>query len=198
MSKLDAETGNKERTIDMNMIMKTVSIPGFNKSKGADFVGRLSDFQRYISMVFKDEIFLYNRVLMTGPDTTVLARDDNNNIHYGVNYASADYLGLANHPAAKNAAIAAIKKYGMSAGNVPSGLGSHEYSVLYLRLYLQLERELAEYWGMDVLIFPTGWMGGYGFINAIIRPQDHVIMDHISHNCLQEGAISATKNVKKF
>jgi glycine C-acetyltransferase len=41
-------------------------------------------------------------------------------------------------------------------------------------------------------------MAGFGVINALIRPHDHVIMDYVSHNCLQEGAISATKNIKKF
>ncbi len=51
---------------------------------------------------------------------------------------------------------------------------------------------------MNVLIFSTGWMGGFGVINALIRPNDHVIMDYVSHNCLQEGAISATKNIKRF
>lgn len=41
-------------------------------------------------------------------------------------------------------------------------------------------------------------MAGFGVIKALIRPSDHVIMDYVSHNCLQEGAISATKNIKKF
>lgn len=67
-----------------------------------------------------------------------------------------------------------------------------------LRLYLQLQRELEEYWNTNILIFSTGWMAGFGVINALIRPHDHVIMDYVSHNCLQEGAISATKNIKKF
>ena len=35
-------------------------------------------------------------------------------------------------------------------------------------------------------------------IRALVRPWDHVIMDHVSHNCLQEGAIAATRNIKKF
>lgn len=41
-------------------------------------------------------------------------------------------------------------------------------------------------------------MAGFGVIQALIRPCDYVIMDHVSHNCLQEGAFSATKNIKKF
>jgi len=51
---------------------------------------------------------------------------------------------------------------------------------------------------MNVLIFSTGWMAGFGVINALVRPCDHVIMDYVSHNCLQEGAISATRKIKKF
>jgi len=45
--------------------------------------------------------------MLTGPDTEVLAQDDNFNLYYGVNYASADYLGLAQHKNAKEAAIEA-------------------------------------------------------------------------------------------
>lgn len=33
--------------------------------------------------------------MLTGPATEVLAMDDNHNIFHGVNFASADYLGLA-------------------------------------------------------------------------------------------------------
>ena len=49
-----------------------------------------------------------------------------------------------------------------------------------------------------MLIFPTGWMSGFAAIESLIRPWDYVIMDHVSHNCLQEGAIAATKNLFKF
>ena len=42
---------------------------------------------------------------MTGPSTELLAMDDNNNLFYGVNFASADYLGLAQNSFAKEAAI---------------------------------------------------------------------------------------------
>ncbi len=101
MRKLDSETGNKERTIDMKVVLDLAQIPSFNKMEGVDFIGRLEPFHHYIKLVYKNEIFLYNRVMLTGPSTDVVAQDDNMNIHYGVNYASADYLGLAQHPEAK-------------------------------------------------------------------------------------------------
>ena len=50
---------------------------------------------------------MYNRRMLTGVSTEVLAMDDSNNILYGINFASADYLGLAQNNYAKEAAIEA-------------------------------------------------------------------------------------------
>lgn len=52
-------------------------------------------------------MWLYNRRMLTGPATEVLAMDENNNMFYGINFASADYLGLAQSSFAKEAAIEA-------------------------------------------------------------------------------------------
>jgi glycine C-acetyltransferase len=41
-------------------------------------------------------------------------------------------------------------------------------------------------------------LAGFGVIKALIKEHDHVIMDRLSHNCLQEGANAATKNIHKF
>ena len=74
--------------------------------------------------------------MLTGPDTEVLAQDENNNICFGVNYASAGYLGLAQHSYAKEGAIEAVKEFGMSSGGIPSTLGAN-------KLYQQLQKELS-------------------------------------------------------
>ena len=44
-------------------------------------------------------------------------------------------------------------------------------------------------------MFPTGWAAGYGAIKGLVRPDDWVVMDVLSHACLQEGARAATPNV---
>jgi glycine C-acetyltransferase len=41
-------------------------------------------------------------------------------------------------------------------------------------------------------------MAGFGVIKGLIREHDFIIMDQLSHNCLQEGSNAATKNIKKF
>src|SRR5207244_1734274 len=36
---------------------------------------------------------------------------------------------------------------------------------------------------------------GYGVIRGLVRPEDHVVMDGLAHNCLQDGAIASTQNI---
>lgn len=59
----------------------------------------------YVQRQRDQEMWLYNRRLLTAPSTEVLAMDDNNNILYGINFASADYLGLAKNNLAIEAAV---------------------------------------------------------------------------------------------
>lgn len=67
------------------------------------------------------------------------------------------------------------------------------------RYYIQLKDELAEFWNVkNLLIYSAGWLAGFGVIKAMVKEWDHIIMDQLSHNCLQEGANAATKNVIKF
>ena len=53
---------------------------------------------------------------------------------------SNNYLGLANHPKLKQAAIAATRKYGAGSGSVRVIAGT-------LDLHVKLEKELADYRG---------------------------------------------------
>jgi glycine C-acetyltransferase len=49
-----------------------------------------------------------------------------------------------------------------------------------------------------LLIYSAGWLAGFGVIKGLLKDYDHIIMDQLSHNCLQEGANAATKNIYKF
>jgi glycine C-acetyltransferase len=111
---------------------------------------------------------------------------------YGINFASADYLGLAQNDFAKEAAISAARDFGCNSAGSPLAFGATKY-------YIQLKDELADFWGVkSIMIYSAGWLAGYGVIKGLVRDYDFVIMDQLSHNCLQEGANAATKNVIKF
>lgn len=63
----------------------------------------------------------------------------------------------------------------------------------------QLESELAEFIGKShVVLFPTGWGAGYGAIKSLVRPADHVVIDALAHDCLQQGARSSGAAVTPF
>ena len=85
--------------------MKASNIPAWGKPKGPALFDRLDEPVKYFNDQHKQHMWLYNRRILTGPSTEVLAMDDNCNIFYGINFASADYLGLAKNEFAKDAAI---------------------------------------------------------------------------------------------
>ena len=72
-------------------------------------------------------MWLYNRRMLTGVSTEVLAMDENNNIIHGINFASADYLGLAQNSYAKEAAIEAAKEFGVNSAGSPLAFGATKY-----------------------------------------------------------------------
>jgi hypothetical protein len=94
-SNIDPKTGLKQRSVDIESIMQLDRISGLRNPKGKNLFTRYRDGLDFLEQQKKLELWLYNRVILTGPSTEVLAMDDNNNIFYGVNFASADYLGLA-------------------------------------------------------------------------------------------------------
>ncbi len=110
----------------------------------------------------------------------------------GINLASQDYLSLASHPAIIEAAARTAAEWGVhSAGSIALMGGT--------ALSAALEKRLAGFLGLaDCTLFPTGWAAGYGVIRALVRPGDHVVMDALSHACLQEGARNATGHVSLF
>jgi 8-amino-7-oxononanoate synthase len=78
-------------------------------------------------------------------------------------FCSLNYLGLSNHPRVKEAAIKAIKKYGVGAGG--SRLVSGNYEVHNL-----LEKKLAQFKGEeDALILHTGYVTNAEVISALMN-----------------------------
>ncbi len=110
----------------------------------------------------------------------------------GVNFASQDYLSMSSNPVIKQTALEAIERYGVHSAGSPALVGNTTASVA-------LERKIAEFLGMeDALLYPTGWGAGYGVIRGLVRSSDHIVMDTLSHTCLQEGANAATRNIYQF
>ncbi len=99
-----------------------------------------------------------------------------------ISFCCNDYLNFTQHPAIKQAAKAAIDRYGTGAGASRLITGNHP-------LIRQLERRLAKLKGSaDACLFSSGYMANIGIIPTFIGAQDIIFIDELSHACLRAGS----------
>ncbi|UYT08542.1 glycine C-acetyltransferase [Treponema denticola] len=98
-----------------------------------------------------------------------------------INLSSNNYLGFANHPRLKKAAIAAIEKYGAGAGAVRPIIGN-------MKIHDDLEKLLAEFKREEaVLAFQSGFNCNAGVIQALTDKGDLIISDQLNHASIIDG-----------
>ena len=96
-------------------------------------------------------------------------------------FGSNSYLGLTNHPKIKEAAKAAIDKYGSGCAGSPFLNGT-------LDIHIQLQDELAEFLGKEgVMLFSAGFQANSGTIPCLMGRNDYVIYDERDHASIMEG-----------
>lgn len=99
-----------------------------------------------------------------------------------LNFSSNDYLGLANHPALKEAGIRAVEKWGAGSGASRLVCGS-------LAVHHELEGALADFKGTEAaLTFSTGYAAAQGAIVALLGKGDVLIVDKLVHACIVDAA----------
>jgi 7-keto-8-aminopelargonate synthetase-like enzyme len=170
----------------------TGSMRDFRVPRGADLLGRTEGFFKWQDLRRQNGLWPFSRATEDGPNTVCWAQDDSGNRMRGVNFASQDYLSLSSHSGIKETAKQTIERCGVHSAGSPALVGNTSYSVA-------LERKIAEFLKMnEVVLYPTGWAAGFGVIKGLVRSADHVVMDMLSHSCLQEGANAATNNIHLF
>lgn len=109
-----------------------------------------------------------------------------------LNFSANDYLGLANHPALKEAAAAALRVYGAGAGAARLLSGS-------LPPQQALESALADYKSTEAaLSFSSGYATALGVIPALVDKADVVLLDKLAHACLVDGARLSGARLRVF
>ncbi|MBS0467344.1 MAG: aminotransferase class I/II-fold pyridoxal phosphate-dependent enzyme [Proteobacteria bacterium] len=167
----------------------TGSVRDFRELQGTDLMARVDPFYAWQDLRRQSNLWPYSRSTQEAPLSTCTALDDNGLKFAGLNFGTQDYLGLSSHPAIKEMAKAVIDEYGVHSAGSSALAGNTKYS-------LRLEQTIGEFLGLEyTTLYPTGWAAGYGAIKGLVRPADHIVMDGLSHACLQEGAYSATSNV---
>ncbi|MFT5207615.1 MAG: 8-amino-7-oxononanoate synthase [Candidatus Omnitrophota bacterium] len=99
-----------------------------------------------------------------------------------LNFASNDYLGLANNPQVIKATQLALTKWGTGSGSSRLVAGS-------LSIHHELEKSIAEFKHAEAaLIFSSGYQANIGVIQALIGKDDCVIVDRYAHASIVDGA----------
>lgn len=132
-------------------------------------------------------LYPYFRAISSAQDTEVTI-DGRPVLMLGSN----SYLGLTNHPKIKEAASAAVAKYG-------TGCAGSRFLNGTLDLHLELEAALAKLVGAEaVLLFSTGFQVNLGVISAMVGRGDHVFGDRSNHASMAEGCNLAAGEFHRF
>lgn len=108
-----------------------------------------------------------------------------------INLASNNYLGLANHPKVRQAALEAIEKWGVGAGAVRWIGGT-------MTVHDELEQRLAKFKHTEaVLVFTGGFTANSGCIPAVLTNKDVVISDELNHASIIDGVRLSPAKYKK-
>src|SRR3954471_13862977 len=168
------------------------SMRDFRYLPGANLLSRVEAFYAWQQVRRAAGVWPLGRSTELGAHSRCSARTDEGQLFEGVNFASQDYLSLSAHPAIVEVAIETMREFGVHSAGSPALVGNTSLSIA-------LEEKIGSFLGYDsVALFPTGWAAGFGVIKGLVRPNDHIVMDALSHACLQEGAQAATRNIPLF
>ena len=109
-----------------------------------------------------------------------------------VNLSSNNYLGLTTHPKLVEAAIQAIRDFGVGSGSVRSIAGT-------MSLHMELERRLAVFKHTEaVVVFQSGFAANAGTVSSILTKEDVVISDSLNHASIIDGCRLSRAAIKVF
>lgn len=156
------------------------------------FEDRALHYGSFVKTRVDSNTFQYERTLTQRPSNHTELTDAKGRKLAGLNFASQDYLALAQSEAIREAALKALRDFGPHSAGSPMVIGN-------TRISRELEKEIQKLTGKKhVLLYATGYAAGMGAVLGMVRSHDYIVMDRLTHACLQQGAYAATSNVHRF
>lgn len=147
----------------------------------------LRDFEQELHNLEAQHLLRQLRIVESPADTTITIEG-----RTLISMASNNYLGLANHPAVKQAAIQAIEQWGVGAGAARLISGT-------MVPHQQLEEDLAQFKQVEAaLTFGTGYTANLGLIPALIDQNGLILTDRYCHASLIEACRLAKAKLRVF
>jgi len=105
---------------------------------------------------------------------------------------SNNYLGLANDPRMKKAAIDAIHKFG-------TGTAGSRFLNGNTVLHTELERKLAAFKGRQAaLVYATGYQMNLGVVSSLVGKGDVAVVDKLDHASILDGCRLSHGEIRRF
>ena len=109
-----------------------------------------------------------------------------------LNLCANNYLGLANHPRLREAAHAAIERFGVGPAAVRSIAGT-------LSLHQELEQQLAAFKGVEAtLALQSGFNANLAVIPALVQEDDAIFSDALNHASIIDGCRLSRAQVIRY
>ena len=107
-------------------------------------------------------------------------------------FCSNNYLGLADHPLLKQAAVRAVEKAGTGSGASRLVSGNME-------LHEALEQRIASFKGTEAaLLFNSGYAANTGVIPALIGRDGVIFSDRLNHASIVDGALLSRARLIRY
>lgn len=165
------------------------SVIQYVRQNGTCLIQRTRDYDTWERGRRNHSVCPYQRVCVSSVGKHIILDGDS---HPSLNFSSQDYLGLSQDVRLVEAAHHGAREFGVHSAGSPAFCGA-------TKALRNLEARIAKVvGGPEAVVYPTGWAAGYGVLAGLIRKEDFLFMDALSHNCLQEGARSCGGEVIKF
>lgn len=131
----------------------------------------------------------YQRLRVLESESAAESRFDGKDV---INLASNNYLGLTTHPKLREAALEAVRQYGVGSGAVRTISGT-------MTLHMQLEERIASFKRVEAcVVFQSGFAANAGTVSAILTPDDHIVSDELNHASIIDGCRLSKAKIHVF
>jgi 7-keto-8-aminopelargonate synthetase-like enzyme len=145
--------------------------------------------------MIENELTLWEQQHLLRKPTVIDYRDGTRATISGKNVllmCSNDYLGLSSHPSLREAADAAMLRYGFGSGAARLVSGTSP-------LHEELEYRIARFKGTEAaILFNSGYAANTGIIPALAGEHDAILSDSLNHASIVDGCRLSRAQVSVF
>jgi 8-amino-7-oxononanoate synthase len=125
---------------------------------------------------------------LEGPQDSIIAI----NAKQFINFCSNNYLGLANDPRLKQAAIEAVKNFG-------TGTASSRLICGTTTLHKQLEESIAKFkHSQQALVFNSGYVANLGIISSLMGKDGIIFSDRLNHASIVDAILLSRAQLARY